>query len=402
MKDVYFVKCEIFSLTNIYVYFRKKMDLQKILKEAFPFMNEDKLVSVFNGLNNMLESQFLTVEDIKFLEPPDLNPHLEVFQARKLIGFIKDFTVKEKVTEKPWSSPICPAKHTEKILEPLLINYDRLPRRVMKVLEEQNRPDPTIRRTLVQYVVDNILEKNENPGRKVIQRYAEELIVKFPESLSDKISKSGNVIGNGSYSLLIQLENRISNLKRKKREKKIIEEAADPDNPHKVPNSSHINEYGCRAWQPSMPEGKSLESLEEKQKVLLNIHNLEQSKWNSNEIFSLMADTYYLQRLDINNSIKIADIKLRWPFLLQVNCMTSHFEFLTGIDVIKKLRNFIASESKQMIKYFTSMGNAVPACLKLEREMYRHSTSASQIIRSNRPNFYASYLTEGRHWRHVP
>ena len=98
-------------LTNMYMYFRNKMDLQKILREAFPLMNKDILVSVFNSLNNMLESQFLTVEENKFLELPNLNLHIEVFQARKFIVFIDDFTVKERVAEISLSSAICHSSH---------------------------------------------------------------------------------------------------------------------------------------------------------------------------------------------------------------------------------------------------------------------------------------------------
>ena len=45
-----------------------------------------------------------------------------------------------------------------------------------------------------------------------------------------------------------------------------------------------MNEYGCVAWQPTVPNGESLETLQEQRKKLLVLYHSGNAKWKESEI----------------------------------------------------------------------------------------------------------------------
>lgn len=205
------------------------MDLKIILKEAFPLMDDDKIQNIHGSISRMIKDHQLSVEDLKYLEATDLFPYLELFQARKLINIIKEKeNESSQIQHNPNSHSFC---HTQTLSCNLndtvnttaedrtkSINWSRIPKKLMKDLERKKRPTPTNRKALVRYFIDDILDSHENPGRKTLAKFAENIVSTYPDSLADQISKNGDVIGDGSYSLLIQMDNRVRNVKRKRKE----------------------------------------------------------------------------------------------------------------------------------------------------------------------------------------
>lgn len=61
------------------------MDLYSVMKTTLPLMEEEKIQSIIKALEEKMVSQSLATEDLKYAEPKDLYPHLELFQARKFI-----------------------------------------------------------------------------------------------------------------------------------------------------------------------------------------------------------------------------------------------------------------------------------------------------------------------------
>ena len=82
-----------------------------------------------------------------------------------------------------------------------------------------------------------------------------------------------------------------------------------------------------------------------------------------------MSKTFYLQRVDINNGLSMKEIKERWPFFTCAKYMNDHFQSLTSVNPESCIKSFLSSDAEKLMKYFTSLGNAVKQCLYIEKKM---------------------------------
>ncbi|KAL1447218.1 hypothetical protein MTO96_028604 [Rhipicephalus appendiculatus] len=106
------------------------------------------------------------------------------------------------------------------------------------------------------------------------------------------MTSAGDVTSDGTASLARQLAVFLENRRRPNRnEKRTVDPSEHVDEPQAKRINTPTDSYGCVAWQP---ECEGLESLEEKRCLL------SQSGLSSEEICMLMAQTYPLQRKEIN------------------------------------------------------------------------------------------------------
>lgn len=96
-------------------------------------------------------SQSLTTEDLKYAEPADLYPHLELFQARKFIKIIN--TEKESFPENIQCCDVTsPVEKCSTVLK-----WNRLPQKFHKIFEKKKRPLPSERQEIIRSFADDIL-----------------------------------------------------------------------------------------------------------------------------------------------------------------------------------------------------------------------------------------------------
>jgi hypothetical protein len=99
---------------------------------------------------------------------------------------------------------------------------------------------------------NKILKHSRKPGRKNLERIAQAIVTKYPESLKDALGEIQ--VGSGYDSLARQLEHRIDNVTRGERpssKRRLV--TADGDNA-----SEERDSYGCVLYLPAdMPEGET-------------------------------------------------------------------------------------------------------------------------------------------------
>jgi len=150
---------------------------------------------------------------------------------------------------------------------------------------------------LVRHLADDILKVCKTPSRAHLNVIAEKMVTVYSK-LKDEID--GCVVGHGFTSIHNQLENRISYLKRPisaQRKSVPMKRRLEMDQEEKQTKTTVRDGYGCVDFLPLMfPDGETEDSLIDKQKqpqYMFSQHN-----HSNDDISSLMASTYILQRQD--------------------------------------------------------------------------------------------------------
>ncbi|XP_050033954.3 uncharacterized protein [Dermacentor andersoni] len=157
----------------------------------------------------------------------------------------------------------------------------------------------------------------------------------------------GTVVGTGVETLMWKLENCVNN-KRPIAHVLPAEIVDDPDSFQPRPRSTR-DSYGCIAWQPELPSGESLLTQREKQQQLLS----EYAKMHPNKqlVTRLMIETYASQRLTINHSGSVTEVKKNWPFLLTEDCLLEHCKELFGGEVCQRIGASMESVGLRVYRY---------------------------------------------------
>ena len=101
-----------------------------------------------------------------------------------------------------------------------------------------------------------------------------------------------------------------------------------------------------------MPNNETEESLNSKKDSLLAMFSAGEPKWNLEVMRQMMAETFYLQRTDINNGRVVLELVQDWPFLFHFQGMKAHMNNLMAIDleelkVTTKVKRVLAFMMKQ-------------------------------------------------------
>ncbi|KAM4608535.1 uncharacterized protein ACJ7VT_014482 isoform 2-T2 [Polymixia lowei] len=212
---------------------------------------------------------------------------------------------------------------------------------------------------MIRVIVDVIREHCPNPTRAECTQIAKNIVAQYPQTFAD-VTDEGHLLGSGYTSLLNQIKTRVehvnrnntfSRIRRPKRTNRNDDNACQP----KMIRSP-VHGYGCINWQPdNLPEGETVDSLEVKRQMMVALYRNEGPGGAERAMVdNLMEVTYLKQRELINSSptLRIHDVLQEWPFLSHKRWLCSHFEKLTGIDIVSRLTEALLSKGRRVINYF--------------------------------------------------
>ncbi len=74
------------------------------------------------------------------------------------------------------------------------------------------------------------------------------------------------------------------------------------------------------------------------------------------DIKRLMSETYYAQRITLNNEDNVIKVMEEWPYLFEATHLLDHTEKLMGFPVQTKLLNQIEEKGKTITEFLVSKG----------------------------------------------
>ena len=236
---------------------------------------------------------------------------------------------------------------------------------LLKAVDEKQIPAARDIRQLISHTMSDIFNHTRKPTRDNVRAIARKIIQKSPKSFADYIN--GQVVDDGTSSIMLMLESRKENLNRKATHHQpkssdqmssVAENMPPPSTSQQTvrkPSKSAMS-YGCQNWDMPFPQGETVESLEWKQKRLQQLF-LEKEDGCSPEVLELMRKTYSCQRYAINSQLTIREVLSEWPYLAVKTTMLQHFTELSGIDIGAAL--LVAVEGKSSLLYEFCKGNKV-------------------------------------------
>ena len=237
----------------------------------------------------------------------------------------------------------------------LKIPWGSFPQKLVNACEQGKQPESSDRREMIRIIMSNIMSTPDTQvGRNELRMIAGKIVAKYPESFADRIN--GETIGDGTMTLLQQLENRRENESRKnpgKNLKRKAKAASNDDEEAPVP-VKELDSYGCikGRWEGKMEGADTEEVQEETRQALMKEYEESPDNWNKKNIGKWMEATFPLQRKDINSSkLTVAAVLDRWPFLVEQRWFSQHFKLLTGKDVEA---NKWATKAERMYAYLKS------------------------------------------------
>ena len=239
---------------------------------------------------------------------------------------------------------------------------------------------------MIRVVVDAIRVHCQNPLKTQCEEIAKSIVAQYPRTFGDE--EDGVVMGNGYEGLLRQIKTRVNHVNRDNTLAKIRRPKRTNENvdaPQSKNSCSRVDSYGCIDWQPhDLPEGETVDSLEVKRQMLVTLYRKEGPRGAERAMVdNIMTVTYLQQRKLINSNPppRISDVVLEWPFLLQKRWLCSHFEKLTGIDILSRLTEALQSKGRRVINYFQHQRLKWRAEIQsLLNEMENNSTPQDQDV----------------------
>ena len=217
------------------------------------------------------------------------------------------------------------------------IPWSSFPPRLIMACEEGKKPEPRDRRAMIRIVMSTNMSSDASKtlSRNDLRLIAGKIVAKYPRSFADRIN--GEIVGDGTKTLLQQLEHRKENESRSQTppsQKNLKRKnAASSDDEVKV---TELDSYGCvkGRWEGKMEGADEEEVQEEKRKLLIKEYEHSPDNWNKHNVDTWMEATFPLQRKDINSSdLTVAAVLDRWPFLVEQRWFSQHFKLLTGKDL---------------------------------------------------------------------
>jgi len=113
-------------------------------------------------------------------------------------------------------------------------------------------------REMIRILGDIVYNINKRPGRAALRTVVKCIISQYPDSFQDQVNNC--IIGDGSSTLLSQLEYRMDNLNRDNnaRERRLVSPgpSADESSTPQAKKVRSSDSYGCVEFQPDIPKGK--------------------------------------------------------------------------------------------------------------------------------------------------
>lgn len=167
-------------------------------------------------------------------------------------------------------------------------------------------------------------------------------------------------MGSGYTSILNQIKTRVEHVNRGNTLARIRRPKRTNENNDDTPQLKNIcikvDSYSCINWQPhNLPEGETMDSLEVKRQMLVTLYRKEGPRCAETvKVDDFMPTTYIKQRQFINSNPPptFNNVMQEWPFLFQKRWLLSHFEKLTGIDILPRLTVALQNKGRRIINYF--------------------------------------------------
>uniref|UniRef100_A0A3Q1GQ44 Si:dkey-15h8.17 n=1 Tax=Acanthochromis polyacanthus TaxID=80966 RepID=A0A3Q1GQ44_9TELE len=301
-------------------------EIEEAISTHLPGLSVQTLTSLLEVLEELgVESR----ADLVLVQENDLVKCLRPIQCRKLLNGLKN----EPLAGRPWYIDF-------------RVRWDRMTASIRKALSNQARPSPGDRKYMVRAVVDQMFEHDLNPTRAICHSIAWSIVRDYPKCFAD-VGKKGDIVGDGSHSLLQQIKarveykNRKNTLARHRREKRPRTAVVEGG---RLMARGPVDQYGCVRWSPTeLPSGETMESLYEIKKQLSNIYS-EKGMGGAETAEALMEKTYVIQRQYLNSvpAPTVAEIQEEWPFL---------FSQRTDVAFLDKMQEAINNKGSTIIRF---------------------------------------------------
>ena len=221
------------------------------------------------------------------------------------------------------------------------VDWLQMPLNIKRCLYNSYRLTHTDRKRMVRLIVDQMREECLNPTLQQVTMISHRIVNEFPNSFQDQVD--GQCVGSGIAYLSRQLKNRIEHINRgipsvRLRACKSCVKIADA--------------YGCPNYSPKVPLDETEESLENyRQELVAMFHQQNQLSWG--KVDKLMSNSFFAQRLDINQEIDIHALRDKWPYLFLENNLLKHFEILTEVNQ-QRLVESMANQRDHLFHYLQS------------------------------------------------
>ncbi|XP_033220275.1 uncharacterized protein LOC117174928 [Belonocnema kinseyi] len=217
--------------------------------------------------------------------------------------------------------------------------WKRVPERLITACQAGEVPDPGDRRTMIQVIVDYMLDELKDCTRGTSERIAKKICAKYPISFMDIIE--GQIFGKGMENLRMQIYNRVNFVKSSKKRRK-IRPIDDSDDEDETENTGSTNKRYLLENE-HLQELKRLELLELFNRV--NGHT-------APAVSKLMELTYPAQRKLITEEDRnLATFLTDWPFLKVPQFFMEHASVLLGKNVQKSWDESLENKAKAIRKF---------------------------------------------------
>nr|XP_055049999.1 uncharacterized protein LOC129436113 [Misgurnus anguillicaudatus] len=348
-------------------------DLRSIILRTLPTISKDTEQAL---IDKLLISGLESTQDLKYVTQEDISDLLPAIQLRKLLEAFKKETELVTLDLQIIASPI-PEVSTPLVFsssssssvqessssedsasssqikktwpETFEIPWAAMPEDIHLAIGNGKRPSPAARRQMVRILVDEMRKYELNPTSSQCITICQKIIRQYPQSFAD-VRDSGQLLGNGYTSLLIQLKNRIENLNRTS---SFRQHRSSGNGLKRGPTDT----YGCTRFQPDLPPEETNETVEQKRQRLEEIYCREGINGGERaEVNQLMETTFCLQRRQINilPAPAISDLKEQWPYLFTQKGLYAHFELLTDIKVLHALELSMEECGRAILEFFSN------------------------------------------------
>ncbi|XP_032363507.1 uncharacterized protein LOC116676683 [Etheostoma spectabile] len=252
------------------------------------------------------------------------------------------------------------------------IPWQKFPVTLMNALKEKKRPLPKDRRHMIRIIMEDMMATDTRPGRSKLKQVAQQLVERYPDSFLDKCGI--NVVGQGFASLVMQMENRVENVRRQ-----YAFSTSHDERPKKKCRAS--DRYGCTQWQPESLN--DFNSHEGKKKMLQDA--FKENLLPQSDIKRLMSETYYAQRITLNSEENIIKVMEEWPYLFNTTHLLDHTEKLMGFPVQTKLLNQIQEKGEIITEFLGSKGikGVTTDPLKLLQGLVKYLSEEQKVLLIN-------------------
>lgn len=191
---------------------------------------------------------------------------------------------------------------------------------------------------VIQRVVDDMQKiYGVNPSSFIIQAVATKLLFVYP--ILCQVDDEGNKIGNGQFTTIRQIKDRLYYLNNTKLLKtKLLQpfQSTTKRAATHTGKSTKKRNAGCPNFNPASKLTK--EELNKKKKLLQKEFRLSKKQRNENKIISLLNDTYPAQReFLVQTPIPtLVMLEKEWPFLFESKYIKMHFQKLCQLDFTNK------------------------------------------------------------------